>query len=91
MHEAKPLFRAEALRPRLAGFILPTAVADARGKLAHWATLLSTKRADSLKETELFAEFITDLFGSLLGYWYPPRAAATSKTCGPTRRASAWN
>ncbi len=69
--EAKPLFRAEALRPRLATFaVSPTALA-ARPKLVNWAQLFASKQAEAMKETELLPEFLTDVFSSLLGYTGP--------------------
>jgi len=49
--EAKPLFRPEALRPRLAAFTLPSRVDALRPKLAHWAGLLGTDRGDAIKIT----------------------------------------
>jgi len=67
---AKPLFRPEALRPKLSQFTLPPFAVAARDKLARWAQLLArTKHA--MKETELLPDFITDVFGSLLGYLGP--------------------
>src|SRR5262249_59394211 len=74
--EPKPLFRAEALRPRLAGFALPASLSEARKKLGQWAEMLATQNADHFKETELLPEFITDLFINLLGYTGPVAGAA---------------
>ena len=68
---AKPLFRPEALRPRLTTFTPPLAASGARGKLANWAKLLGSPQAQRLKETELLTDFITDVFGSVLGYTGP--------------------
>jgi hypothetical protein len=68
---AKPLFRPEALRPALTTFSLPQAVAEARGKLANWAKLLDSKQAQKMKESELLADFITDVFAAVLGYAGP--------------------
>jgi len=65
--EAKPLFRPDALRTKLAAFVLPTAAATARQKLANWTDLLSTKAAEKMKETELLGDFIRDVFVDLLG------------------------
>ena len=68
---AKPLFRPEALRPRLKTFAVPAAAVGARPKLGHWAKLLGSKDAETMKETELLPEFITDMFESVLGYTGP--------------------
>ncbi len=68
--DAKPLFRPDALRPVLAGF--PFLVADdARKRLRNWAKLLGSTKANDLKETELLPDFITDVFGHLLGFVGP--------------------
>jgi hypothetical protein len=72
---AKPLFRPEALRPKLAAFAVPPAAAAARAQLANWANLLGTAQGGAKKETELLAEFITDVFTRLLGYTGPATAA----------------
>jgi hypothetical protein len=69
--DAKPLFRPEALRPKLAGFTLPASAEAARPKLADWAALLGSPGADALKETELLPSFLRDLFEDLLGYTGP--------------------
>ncbi len=68
---AKPLFRPEALRPRLTAFTVPPAAIEARAKLANWAKLLDSKQAQKLKESELLADFITDVFCTVLGYAGP--------------------
>lgn len=75
--ETKPLFHPQALRERLRAFTLPPAVDDARPKLQHWANLISSGKADQFKETELLPEFITDIFGHLLGYTGPAGPAET--------------
>jgi len=72
---AKPLFRPEALRPKLSAFTLPPAAVAARTRLANWAKLLSSKKADALKETELLGAFIGDVFIDLLGYAGPAHGA----------------
>jgi len=69
--DAKPLFRPDALRPRLNAFTPAPAVANARGKLRNWNDLLSSKAAEKMKETELLGDFIRDVFGDLLGYVGP--------------------
>jgi hypothetical protein len=73
---AKPLFRPEALRPKLSAFSVPAAVVAARSKLGNWTKLLATKQAETMKETELLGEFITDVFGQLLGYTGPAGGTA---------------
>lgn len=47
--EAKPLFRPDVLRPYLTRFQLPQRVEQSREKLAHWAHLLSSGKADACK------------------------------------------
>src|SRR5882724_7405116 len=69
--DAKPLFRRDALRTKLAAFTLPPTASAARPKLGHWADFLASKAADRMKETELLGEFIRDVFGDLLGYIGP--------------------
>jgi hypothetical protein len=68
---AKPLFRPEALRPKLSAFLVPPAAVAARGKLTNWTKLLGSKKAEAMKETELLAAFIGDVFIDLLGYTGP--------------------
>jgi len=69
--EAKPLFRPEALRPRLAGFSLPPRVDALRPKLTHWAALLGAESGDAFRERELLPDFLTDIFLGILGYTGP--------------------
>jgi hypothetical protein len=69
--EAKPLFRPDVLRPRLAAFVLPPHVAALRTKLQQWSDLFASKQGDSLKEKELLADFLALLFCDLLGYTRP--------------------
>jgi len=66
--EAKPLFRPEVLRPRLAAFRPPEAGAPARAMLARWADLVATGRADAYTEKELLPDFLADVACGLLGY-----------------------
>jgi len=72
---AKPLFRPEALRPKLSAFTVPPAAVAARPKLANWAKLLGSKKAEGMKETELLGAFIGDVFIDLLGYTGPADGA----------------
>ena len=74
--ESKPLFRPEALRPRLAKFQAPADAAALQTKVAGWAQLLASKEAEGMKETELLGEFLTDLFCHLLGYRGPAAGQA---------------
>ena len=69
--EAKPLFRPDVLRRDVAAFELPEHVEALRPKLAHWAELMRSKKADSFKEQELLPDFLTDFFCELLGYTRP--------------------
>ena len=69
--EAKPLFRPDVLRSKLAAFSLQTAAPGAQAKLRNWTALLSSKAAEKMKETELLGDFIRDVFGDLLGYVGP--------------------
>ncbi len=69
--EAKPLFRPDVLRSQLAGFALPPTVDAARPKLAKWAALLKSDKADKFKEQEILPDFLTDFFFALLGYTGP--------------------
>ena len=73
----KPLFRPEALRPKLAAFHPPPTAVAGRGKLAGWVKLLASARAAKMKETELLPDFIGNVFGDLLGY-IGPAAGSTS-------------
>jgi type I restriction-modification system DNA methylase subunit len=72
----KPLFRPEALRPKLAAFQPAPASTAGRGKLADWVRLLASPKAAKMKETELLPEFIGDLFGGLLEYKGPAGRSA---------------
>lgn len=77
--EIKLLFRPEALRPKLKSFLVPACWEAASQKLASWANLLGSKQAERMKETELLADFIRDLFVDLLGYVPPPAAPYSLK------------
>jgi hypothetical protein len=66
--EAKPLFRPDVLRTHLAAFSLPAHVDAFRPKLAHWADLISSGKANKFKEQEILPDFLTDFFCELLGY-----------------------
>jgi hypothetical protein len=62
---AKPLFRPEAVRPKVRNFTLPPH-AD-RGKVAKWAAMFAAGKIKH-KETEVRDEFLYDLFRDALGY-----------------------
>jgi hypothetical protein len=47
--EAKPLFRPDVLRPRLAAFTLPPQISALRAKLQQWSDLFTSRQGDSLK------------------------------------------
>jgi hypothetical protein len=68
---AKPLFRPEVLRPHLATFQLTERVQGLHPKLAQWAEMFASGRADAFKERELLPQFIADFFFGLLGYTDP--------------------
>lgn len=69
--EAKPLFRPDVLRTCLAAFALPPHVEAFRPKLADWADLLASGRANTFKEQEIRPDFLTDFLCGLLGYTRP--------------------
>jgi hypothetical protein len=46
-------------------------------KLQHWASLITSGRADEFKETALLPDFLTDIFCGLLGYAGPAATADT--------------
>src|SRR5215218_2718997 len=72
----KPLFRPEALRPKLAAFTPSPAAVAGRAKLTGWVKLLASPKAAKMKETELLPDFIRDVFGNTLGYTGPADGAA---------------
>ena len=74
--EPKPLFRPEALQPRLEAFQPSPYAIAARPKLIRWAKLLGTPQAAAMKETELRDEFIYDVFRDLMGYVYSVRTTS---------------
>ncbi|MEE8585931.1 MAG: hypothetical protein V3T83_13875, partial [Acidobacteriota bacterium] len=66
--EAKPLFRSEVIRSRLAAFELPAHI-DALGEdLAGWAERVRSPHGRQLKEREILDRFIQFFFIDLLGY-----------------------
>ncbi|MDI1315519.1 N-6 DNA methylase [Prosthecobacter sp.] len=69
--ETKPLFNPELIRQQVHIFTLPESIDAARPRLQHWADLISSGKADTFKETALLPEFLSDIFGQLLGYTSP--------------------
>jgi len=69
--ESKPLFHPEVIRRHLRSFTLPASVEESLPKLALWAERINSGAADKLKETELLPDFLTDIFGTLLGFTGP--------------------
>ena len=67
----KPLFRSDAIRPKLAQFQPTPAAEAARGKLADWVELLASPAAKKMKETELLGDFFQHVFVDTLGYVGP--------------------
>lgn len=74
--EAKPLFRPDVLRPYVDDFTLPPHVEQFRPKLEHWAELIRTDRINNFRESEILPDFLTDFFGTLLGYSGPASGAS---------------
>jgi hypothetical protein len=72
---AKPLFRPEALRPKLAGFAVSAAASAVRDKLVQWANFLASPEADASKETELLPSYLEDVFVELLAYTHKASGA----------------
>jgi hypothetical protein len=69
--ETLPLFRAEVIRPHLAAFTLPHPIIEGQSRLAQWVTLLESTHGKQLKEKELLPDFLTDVFGQILGFRGP--------------------
>ena len=75
----KPLFRPEALRPKLAVFHPPPAAITGREKLPGWLKLLASPRAAKMKESELLPDFVGTMFGEVLGYIGPAAGSEAGK------------
>jgi hypothetical protein len=69
--ESKPLFHPEVLRQQVRSFNLLKQTSATLPKLQHWASLISSGRADEFNETALLPEFLSDVFCGLLGYTGP--------------------
>ncbi len=66
-----PLFRPDVLAPRVAAFALLPAADALQSRLRRWADLLGAPSGGQYKETELLADFLTDVFVEGLGYRPP--------------------
>jgi hypothetical protein len=69
--ERKALFRRDVLFPHVANFPLPSRANAFRPKLANWAELITSGKADQRTESELLPLFFADFFSQLLGYTGP--------------------
>ena len=65
--DTKPLFRPEAVRPKVRQFLMPTAALDGRARVVEWAQKLAGKKLKE-KETELLPNFLTDVFECITRY-----------------------
>ena len=62
----KPLFRLDALKPKLDAF-KPAGSAKSQA-LGKWRDLIVSGKIDKFKETEILPDFISDIFQNTLGY-----------------------
>ena len=69
--ESKPLFRPEALRPRVQEYSLPPSVQTHCEVIEKWAILLAPDAKRKFGEQEILADFVDDIFCKLLGYTRP--------------------
>jgi hypothetical protein len=69
--EAKPLFRASVVAPRVAAFEQPESAEAASKRLSSWVHLVHGPGTDRLTEAELLPDYMTDVFYGLLGYAGP--------------------
>jgi len=89
--ESKPLFHPEVLRRQVRSFTFPEQTRVWQPKLQHWASLITSGRADGFKETALLPDFLTDIFCGLLGYSGPlgPTAPHNSHNSHPCHLSDA--
>ena len=66
--QAKPLFRADVLRPKLDAFKLPADFDKRRAPLTRWRDLIESTKIDKFKETEILPDFLSELFQGILGF-----------------------
>ena len=74
--EAKPLFRPDVIARHTRAFSLPDRVEALAGKLRNWKALIQGSQFTSFREQELLPDFLSDIFGSLLGYSGPASGGA---------------
>lgn len=75
--EAKPLFRPDVVARRTRGFVLPERVEAAAGQLRNWAALVGVRaKREQYGEQELLPDFLSDVFGGVLGYSGPASGGA---------------
>jgi hypothetical protein len=74
--EAKPLFRPDVVGRRVRGFVLPERVVGAQGVLRNWAGLIGGAGFSGYREQDLLPDFLSDLFGAVLGYVGPASGSA---------------
>jgi hypothetical protein len=69
--QAKPLFRADVLKPKLDAFRPPSDFGKRLERLLRWRDLIESAKIDKFKETEILPDFISELFQDVLGYQSP--------------------
>ena len=69
--ERKPLFRPEVLVPGAAAMPSDQIPEGAREILRKWARLLSSPKAETLNESELLPDYLSEVFYGVLGYRGP--------------------
>jgi type I restriction-modification system DNA methylase subunit len=66
--QAKSLFRADVLRPKLNAFTPPADFDKHRALLKRWRDLIASAKIDKFNETAILPDFISELFQDILGY-----------------------
>ena len=66
--QQQPLFRLDALRPKLDAFRMTPALEAKQHVLAKWRDFIATEKIDKLKETAILPSFIQEVFRGVLGY-----------------------
>jgi hypothetical protein len=67
------------VRSHPAGFTIEPAALEARARVAQWVALLESSHGQQLNEKELLPDFLTDVFGQMLGYRGPAVRDATCR------------
>ena len=67
----KQLFNHKLLQKRIDRFGFPADLESRRGVIGKWVKALHAKKLDYLGETALHGEFLTEIFGAMLGYHMP--------------------